>query len=306
MEKNMNDRFLIGQFEAFDLKRHTREHREGFKGIEVCQFTDIDDIKKFEEFMLMKGLSFGVHFPFRKGQWKYRDPQYLSHDNCVCKESYDFMEDEFKFIAGTEAEYIVIHYPKPVVLDRAVDWDKCWRFADETEYYYEDELPFKEFKNRSREFFGWLNSAADKYDIRVLIELDALNEYIYDTNLLNELFDEYRNVELCLDFGRLHLQHMIDNEFDAFKFIEQIGHNVTHVHLWNVKVANNVEGGHYPTLPELRPDDGWADIEEYFNALNEMSANYTVLFEHNAKAINDDELQRCYEWINKLVITVVS
>lgn len=298
----MNKRFLIGQYDSFNIKRHKREHRKGFRGVEACQFTQIEDIKEFESFMYLNNLSFGVHFPFRKGLWKYRDPQYLSQDNSIFKESYEYMEEEFQFIAQTNAEYVVIHYPKPVVLDRKVDWNRCWRFADETEYYFEDDYSFEEFKNRSRQFFEWINALSSKYSIRILIELDALNEYIYGTNLLNELLNEFKHVELCLDFGRLHLQHMIDRQFDAFRFIKLVGHNVKHVHLWNVKVANNVEGGHYPALAELCPEDGWADTKAYFNSLNQVSTDYTVLFEHNTSVIDDSQLQGCYEWIDQLVM----
>ncbi len=301
---DMNKRFFIGQFEVFDTKRHEREHRDGFKGIEACQFADINDVQRLVDFSNKRDLDFGVHFPLRKGLWRYRDPQYLSKNQSVCKESYDFMMDEFKFISDTGADYVLLHYPKPVILNRGVDWDKCWRFADDTEYYFEDEYSFEEFKERSIEFFNWINSASIRYGIRVFIELDAVNEYLYDTDFLIEMLEKFSNIELCLDIGRLHLQHMIDNEFDAFKFIQRVGSHTSHVHLWNVKVADNVEGGHHPTLPFLDVKDGWADVEEYLTLLNKYSNDYTLLFEHYTGNITDEELQCCYEWIDSLVTKV--
>lgn len=298
----MNNRFLIGQFEKFDELKHAREHRDGFKGIEVCQFASISDIDRLVQFTKANGLDFGVHFPLRKGRWKYRDPQHLSNNPVVHLELYKFMEDEFDFISSTGAEYVLLHYLKPVILDKAVDWDRCWRFADSTEFYFEDEYPYGEFKKQSEEFFSWINKASDTYGIDVYLELDAVNAYLYNTNLLSELLEEYKNIRLCLDIGRLHLQNMIDDEFDAFEFIAKIGRYVEHVHLWNVRVTNNLEGSHHAMLPRLKVEDGWADTEAYFRVLNKYCGDYTLLFEHNTGNITDKELQECYDWINRLVV----
>ncbi len=297
----MNNRFLIGQFETFDKQKQEREFREGFKGIELCQFANTQDIDEIFEFSRIRGLDIGVHFPLRKGHWTYRDPQYLSLDAQTKSESYAYMADEFAYIASKGAEYVLLHYPKPVILDRKVDWDRCWRFADATEYYYEDDYTYETFKEKSKDFFKWLNEEAKKYQIKVYLELDAVNGYLYETNLLSELLDEFDQIRLCLDIGRLHLQNKIDDSFDPFDFIGKFGKYVDHVHLWNVKVTNNVEGGHHPMLPSLKPQEGWADVEAYFKALNQNCGDYTILFEHYAGNISDQELQACYNWINQLV-----
>lgn len=79
-------------------------------------------------------------------------PQYLSKDNTTYDESINYMENEFKRAEELNPNYILLHYPKPVILDDNVDWSS-WRFYDDTEYYYESEISYRFFQERSRNFF---------------------------------------------------------------------------------------------------------------------------------------------------------
>lgn len=130
------------------------------------------------------------------------------------------------------------------------------------------------------------------------MELDGLNKYVYKTNLLESLLEEYSNIKLCLDFGRIHLQECIDYSFSGLDIIKKFGKYTFLVHLWNSRIDRNE---HYPALKSLRVEDGWGDMESYIKTLNEKNNDYKVLFEHQSQLISDKELEECYKWIGGLV-----
>lgn len=290
-------RFLIGQFEKFDINKQERDFRDYFFGIEATQMETLDELQILRDNIRDRKLQIGVHFPLLKNQWRSRDPQYLSKDNITYEESIKYMDNEFERVMEFNPDYILLHYPKPVILDDNVDWSS-WRFSDSTEYYHESEISYEFFQEKSRNFFKILSEQGKKYNFTPVLELDGLNKYIYGTRLLEELLEEYSNIKICLDFGRVHLQDCIDENFKAIDIIKKFGKYTHLVHLWNAKVDSN---GHYPALPSLKVEDGWGDMEAYFKALNEENQSYKVLFEHKSNLITDEELEECYQWIGNLV-----
>ncbi|MGV8984098.1 sugar phosphate isomerase/epimerase [Clostridium sp.] len=290
-------RFMIGQFEKFDIKKQNRDFRENFFGVEVTQMESLDELQILKDNINNRNLKIGIHFPLLKNQWRARDPQYLSKDNKTYEESIKYMDSEFARAEEFNPDYILLHYPKPVILDDNVDWSS-WRFYDDTEHYYESEISYKFFEERSRNFFKILSEQGKKYNFTPVLELDGLNRYVYETNLLENLLDEYSNIKLCLDFGRIHIQDCIDGNFIGQEIIKKFGRYTHLVHLWNAKVDSN---GHYPALKSLKVKDGWGDMELYFKVLNEENDTYKVLFEHKSHLISDVELEECYQWIDGLV-----
>jgi sugar phosphate isomerase/epimerase len=290
-------RFLIGHFDRFDLNKQLRDYRDGFWGIEVCQINSLEELQVLKKNLVDRHLNLGIHFPLLKNQWRARDPQYLSKDQITYEESIKYMQSEFERAVELKPDYILLHYPKPVVLDDRVDWSS-WRFYDNTEFYYESEITFQEFEEKSKVFFKVLSEQGKKYNFRPVLELDALNKYVYETNILEELLDKYPNIKLCLDFGRIHVQECIDGNFNWENVIRRFGKYTYLVHLWNAKVKGI---GHYPALRSLKPEEGWADMRKYFEALNEVNDDYKVLFEHNSSLICDEELEECYQWTYELV-----
>lgn len=290
-------RFMIGQFDRFDINRQNRDFRDYFWGIEVNQMESLDELQILKDNIRDRNLKIGIHFPLLKDQWRSRDPQYLSKDNTIYEESINYIKNEFERAKELNPDYILLHYPKPVILDDKVDWSS-WRFYDDTEYYYESEISYKYFQERSRNFFNILSEESKKYSFVPVLELDGLNKYIYKTNLLENLLDEYPNIKLCLDFGRIHLQDCIDDNFIGMEIVKKFGKYAYLVHLWNAKVGNN---GHYPALKSLKVEEGWGDMEAYFEILNKANDNYKVLFEHKSNLISDEELEECYQWIGELV-----
>ncbi len=290
-------RFMIGQFGKFDINKQNRDFRDYFFGIEATQMESFDELKALKDNIKARKLNMGIHFPLLNNQWRARDPQYLSKDDITYEESMNYMESEFARAEEFNPDYILLHYPKPAILDDNVDWSS-WRFYDDTEYYYESEMSYEYFEEKSRNFFRILSEQGKKYKFTPVLELDRLNRYIYNTNLLENLLDEFPNIKLCLDFGRIHIQECIDDNFVGCDIIKKFGMYTYLVHLWNAKVEGN---GHYPALKSLKVEDGWGDMEPYFQVLNETNNNYKVLFEHKSHLISDMELEECYQWIGELV-----
>ncbi len=297
----ITNRFMIALFERFDKIRYNRDLREDFFGVQACQYEEEKEIFNLLEALQRDNLKLGIHFPLRVNQWKFRDPQYLSKDEKQRMESFDFIAKEFEFVNKFNPNYVLLHYPKPVILDDRVDWTN-WRFTDKSEHYYESEYSYNEFEERSRDFFKWISNKAKELNISVILELDAVNSYIYNTNLLEELLEEYSNIKLCLDIGRLHLQEKLDDNSDSYEFVKRFVKYAEIIHLWNVKVSTNLEYSHFPILPCQKPCEGWADIEKYMKIVKKNNNTCKFVFEHCSDKITDEELEECYKWIESLLM----
>jgi hypothetical protein len=293
-------RLMIGQFNKYNEDKQKRDFRSDFFGVEVCQMESEEDIEIIDWISKKDVFKLGIHFPLRTGQWRLRDPQYLSENVDVIDESFDYMEREFKYSMKIKPYYILIHYPKPVIIDDNVDWSR-WRFADETEYYYESRFDFDLFEEKSEIFFQWLSDKGKEYNFIPILELDAVNKYIYNTDLLDRLLVKYPNIKLCLDIGRIHLQDMIDESFSGYVFVERFAKYAELVHLWNVQVETSLKNNHYPVLPSQDSAEGWADVQRYINIITKNNSEFKVLFEHRSDLISDEELDRCYEWIKSML-----
>ena len=293
--------FIIGQHGFFNKNKYESDFRKEFWGIEACLLKAEDDINILNEFKYKDNYNVGIHFPLRSGQWEHRDPQYLSNDENIRKESYEYMEKEIEYAKIVNPEYILFHYPKPVLLDDRVDWHGWkWRFADKSEYFFDSECELNAFIERSKFFFNWLSKKAKQDSFTPIIELDAIPRCLYETSLLTDLLREFSDIRVCVDIGRLHLQHKIDDHFDSFEFLESIIEFVSEVHLWNLQITDEVKHSHFPALPTLKPEDGWADVNRYFEILRLSDEDLKILFEHNSDLISESELDDCYKWIESI------
>lgn len=293
-------RFMIGQPGCFDDAKYARDFRKEFYGIEALVFENESEIEKLIAISKRDGLNIGIHFPLRKWISKHRDPQFLSMDDATRAGFYQQMEEEFAYLQSVKPKYILFHYPKPVILDGNVDWS-IWRFADKSEYIMEADFTFEEFKEKSECLFEWLTNKAEQYGFIPVLELDALNKYVYETYMLEELLERYPRVKLCLDTGRLNFQDRIDKNFDAKKAIKKFAKYAEIIHLCNTKVNGILEKHHYPVLPELKPEEGWAPIAEYIRIINQENNHAKIMFEHMSDLISDEELQSCYNWVDGLL-----
>ncbi|MGG1661255.1 sugar phosphate isomerase/epimerase [Brevibacillus sp. NRS-1366] len=294
--------FMIGQYGTFDEQKYARDFRKSFYGIEACLFEEESDVLKLRHESLCNGFQVGIHFPLRAGGSELRDALFLAQDNHVRQQAFDYIQRELEYMSSIKMKpaYILFHYPKPVILDNRVNWES-WRFTSAKEYVFESEYCFAEFTQKSEALFDWLSAKGKEYGFTPVLEFDALNAYIYKTDFLEKLLEKYPLIKLCLDTGRMHVQEKIDPHFLAFQVIKKFAKYAQTIHLWNMKCTDKFEYNHYPALPECRAEDGWAPIEQYLKQIMEENPDIKIMFEHRSDMISDEQLERCYTWIDQLV-----
>jgi hypothetical protein len=293
-------RFLIGQYGGFDDAKFRRDFRQGFYGIEACLFQTEADIQRLVEAAREHDFRVCIHYPLRAGRSELRDALFLSQDCGVREEAFALAQQELDALAVVKPSYVLFHYPKPVILDDRVNWSR-WRFADSREYVYESRYKADEFAERSEALFRWLSEKGEEYEFTPVLEFDGLNGYVYGTGLVEELLQRYDKVKLCLDTGRLYLQERIDPFFDARHVIRTYAKYAEVVHLWNLRYTDRIEQYHDPVLPEQDPADGWAPIADYLAIIAAENHDVNVHFEHRSDLISDEELERCYAWVERML-----
>ncbi|MTI49243.1 sugar phosphate isomerase/epimerase family protein [Sporosalibacterium faouarense] len=292
--------FLIGMHGGFDYEKFNRDFKEGFFGIEACMFPNEKEVGVLVEEAKKHKFKMGIHFSLFQGSYRLRDPLFLSLDSNEVEKSYKAFKSELKYASEIGADYILVHFPKPVLLDKDINWDN-WRFGHKDEYIYEDEYPYNLFKKNIEYMFYRLSELSKNYGVRIVLEHDAISKYLYKTELLTELLDQYNNLKICLDIARLHLLESIDKDFDRKKFVNQMAPYTYLVHLSNVKIDSNLTNNHYPALSHLNNEDGWADAREYLRDITRINKDIKILFEHRSDLISDDELEACYRWVDGVV-----
>lgn len=293
--------FLIGQYGKFDFDKFNRDFRKDFYGIEAFMLKTEEDIDNLVTESENNGFSIGIHFPLRAGVYKFRDPLFLSSVDNIKEDAFRCIEEELIYIMKKQIKpkHIIFHYPKPVILDRNVDW-RNWRLTG-SEYTFESMYSYNEFFVRSKYLFEWLSERGDKYNFLPVLELDAISKYIYKTNLLEELLDRYNRIKLCIDTARLHAQDMTEVLFNPIDIIQRFLKYTEEVHLSNAKVTDCIEYYHYPVLPNQKPIEGWADIGLYLKTIRQYNQNVKVMFEHRSDWISNEDLELCYSWVNELL-----
>ena len=101
----------------------------------------------------------------------------------------------------------------------------------------------------------------------------------------------------------LHLQDTLDRNFDGVGIASRFAKYTSLIHVANVQVKDTILNSHYPVLPELKVEDGWADIEAYLKAITTNNKEVRILFEHRSDLINDEQLESCYSWVKSIVNT---
>ncbi|WP_309568573.1 TIM barrel protein [Paenibacillus sp. sptzw28] len=292
-------RFLIGQYGRFDYGKFERDFRSGFYGIEASQFSNQADYEALAKESARHGFQVGIHYRFRHQPSKLRDALFLARDQEIREQEFIEVDEELQLLSGLKPNYVLFHYPKPVILDERADWNQ-WHFADRSEYEFESVYDFESFQRHSEAMFEWLSNKGEQYAFTPLLEFDALNRYVYDTDLLEKLLEAYPRIKLCLDTGRLHLQERIDPHFNAIEVILKYAGYAALVHLANSRIRESGVDRHVPVLPEQRPQDGWAPIEQYLRIILKANPDVKILFEHRSDLISDEQLDRCYAWVENI------
>ncbi|WP_195573032.1 sugar phosphate isomerase/epimerase [Paenibacillus sp. 1001270B_150601_E10] len=294
-------RYLIGQYGSYDEHKMKRDFRPHFFGVEACLIDKDQDVYRLQEEARTQQFQVGVHFPLRAGRAPYRDAPFLSLDEVERAAVYRHVEQELKDLQHVCPAYVLFHYPKPVLLDREVDWGQ-WHFHHESEYRFTDETSEKHWLETTEALFSWLTQTSKQYGFMPILEFDAVTRWIYQSDRLERLLDQYPTIRLCLDTGRLHLQSVLDPQFDPIELCQRFASYTALVHLWNFQYVNG-EKLHYrhPVLPNQKPEDGWAPIEEMLQAIRDGNPNVWIQFEHASHMVTDEELEQCYQWVDELL-----
>ncbi|QSF47837.1 sugar phosphate isomerase/epimerase [Paenibacillus tianjinensis] len=292
--------FMIGQYGGFDDKKYLKDFQNGFYGIEACLFASREDAELLIEAARSRGFQIGVHFPFRANAARVRDPLVLAGDDTVRNDAFQHILEELEYLTAIQPEYVLFHYPKPVILDERVNW-AGWRFGDRREFIHEHEITVEELTIRTAQLFEWLDRQSRKYQFMPVLEFDAISRLIYEHDFLEQLLNQYPRIRLCLDTARLFLQDKLDPFFDANKILSTFTKYATLIHLSNVQITDTVQNSHYPVLPELSVNHGWAPIEEYLRIIRAENRNVKIMFEHRSDLITPEQLQRCYTWVDGIL-----
>lgn len=293
-------RLLIGQYGHYDDQKQARDYRQDFYGMELCMFKSEKDIRLAIEQSKKLKCQLGVHFPLRAVK-TLRDPIILSRTPEERDRAYQHIEDELAYVFQLfKPAYILFHFPKPVILSSDVDYSQ-WRFSDEREHVSEQAYSYDSFMADSQVFLEYISRKAQTYGFTPILELDALNSYMSQSKGFIGLLEQYPQIKICLDIARLHLQASMDKSFDPIGITKMYAPYTGLVHLSNGRLADNQTNNHYPALPDLRAEDGWADVEEYLQTINQVNNDYKLLFEHRSDRITDEQLDNCYQWISDII-----
>jgi sugar phosphate isomerase/epimerase len=291
---------MIGQYGSFDYNKYAADFKDGFYGIEACLFNREEDTYNLLNESQSRGFKIGIHFPLRAGRSPYRDAFFMSQEPAVRNQAWRLIQQELDYAAKLQPDYMLFHYPKPVILDERADWSQ-WKFADRSEYIYDSEIALGELIEKTEELFQWLTEQSDAYHFTPVLEFDALSPYIYETDFLQRLLEKYRKIKLCLDTGRLYIQERIDPHFNARAVIRKFAKYAATIHLANARFREKLEIRHYPVLPDLSPQDGWAPIEDYLQIIKEENQSVKIMFEHRSDLISREQLEICYAWVDRLL-----
>jgi len=283
--------------ECYDHVKFKRDYiASEFTGIELCNFTDMTEIKKIIDLKNQMNFKIGIHFPLYKPNYKFRDPLLMSLDKKEQEMAKKALVKELDFAKTIDAEYLLIHFPKPMVIDKRLKWELC-RFSSEMETVDEEDYPYEVFRDNARRLFDDLSNLSTEYGIQIVLEIEMLNKYLYEGTLMEELLTDYPKIKICLDSARLHVLSQIDAEFDYMKFVKNMAKYTYLIHLSNIRVRDKIENGHYPVLKKLSNEPGWCDIDEFLLTVSEENTDLKILYEHRSDLITDQELEECYGWV---------
>lgn len=292
--------FMIGFFGKCDEEKFKRDFRSGFYGIEASMFADKNEVLKLKEMSQTKSFKWGAHYPLIRKNSRTRDPLFISLDKSERDEAFRAFEDESEYVAESGGEYILAHFPKPVLIDDTFD-RTYWRFANDAEWMRIDDYPVEAMEENLYKMFSKLNGIAVSHGIRVVLENDAVASYLCEGDLLENLFQEFSNIRACLDIGRLHLQESIDSGFNGLALALKLAPYTGLIHLWNTSPVLNLSGGHLPVSRAQSKLDGFADISKYLQVVCSQNEDIKILFEHRSDLLTHEELEDCYSYVQGII-----
>lgn len=285
--------YLIGMHEFIDHDKYSRDFKDSIGGIEFCNFPDDEAAYQAVRFAKTKKTDFAVHFPISKTSYKFRDPHLTSHIIKEQDEAFEAIAKECSFAKEHGAIYLLIHFPKPIVLPKTGEFDGIGVPKDD--YIYDDAVDYATFAKQCDRAIRFLSNLGEHYDMQIVLELDLMLPWLYETSLLEMLLVKFPNVKLCIDLARLHVQESMDKNFDATSFIKRYSPFTYVVHVSNIRVTHKLHERHYPALENVYEGEGWGNLTPMLEAFGTKPEH--VLFEHKSDHLKEGELSSCYDYV---------
>ncbi|MBN2795204.1 MAG: hypothetical protein JXR88_07345 [Clostridia bacterium] len=290
--------YYIGMHEFFDAEKLKRDWKPHFAGIECCNLENKEEWHKLLKVADERNLQIGVHYPLFKNADHERDPLLNTSDESTRHISLIAIEQLMGQLSHNPISYLLVHFPKPMILDEHLPWHHA-RFP-EHHFKSSKDMSYGEFYALAYEIVSKLDILSSIYNIPILLELELINHYIYDSDILKSLLKTFKNVSLCVDTARMHIIEQIDENFDAVSFIKKHSEFISHIHLSNLCFVEGIKEHHYPALKRLNPIKGWGNLECMLKACRNNKAQ-SLLFEHDSSKVSVDELDSIYDWVDKVL-----
>ena len=291
--------YYIGMFNQFDEAKYNKDFTSHISGIELSEFHEMSEVQKVLELSKKYNFNIGIHFPLLKSSYKYRDPQVTSMEEDEVVEAFDAIIKELKLAQEIGAQYLLIHFPKPLIYDSVSDWRilRCQPYDSVSETLLERET----FIDQCQKAMRQLNNLSEDYNMPIVLEMEFINKWFYEETWFTDYLKEYKNLSICLDFSRLHFQDYIVKDFDVYAFISALSSYTSALHVANLQVDGVLGKRHYPAFSHLSSKDGWADIRKHIWSLTDKSKLKNILFEHRTEDFSREQVVSCYEWVKGLI-----
>ncbi|MFZ5816676.1 MAG: sugar phosphate isomerase/epimerase family protein [Bacillota bacterium] len=243
----------------------------------------------------------GVHHPL----YKEGGPawcRFLDRDPAVRQAALDLAFTSAQAAHHLGARYILFHFPWPaLVTDRQAHRADGWYL----EYPVEEAAAWSEeaLYDWSRRCFERFAEIQAKELIKVVLEIDGPNPFFYEGEMFSRLFQEFPDLSLCIDTGRLGLlarTHGQDPVALARRWLPWARHLHLSTSMWD---AEGRYSNHHPT-DATHTAERWPQVTpaaEIARMVVAAQPRCTIVLEHNPKKATPEQLEAAHAFAASLV-----
>jgi len=231
-------------------------------------------------------LAASVHAPLLKRSW-YPNPPTLSFLCDVEEEkrqlSLRMVQETMEVAEDFGAEYVVVHFPSPIVYTDGASDDQLREIAWEVALR--------------------LGELTQKHDIPIHIEGFGPSPFLR-AEFLIEVTNEFPGLFYCFDTGHMHIAAQRDG-FDLYQFAQQMASNIGSIHLWNNRgIEDYLFFHHVPVHPSQKPEEGWVDIARLLQLILQKNPSCSIIFESGfnyPEELGGHDFREGVKWVKDLV-----
>lgn len=266
---------------------------DGWDGVEIGGLRLRADLSLAFKAALERGWFIGVHHPLHAGGARYASPPFVSADPALRAAALECARQSIDEAGELGAAYIVFHFPKPAKTWPGMNPD-VWPIAAGDVPPEPVEPDPKRAVAVYRQALRDLEALAHAGGLRVVLELDGPNPWLYETGVLPELFAERRGLSLCLDIetlARLKTTHGLRVEAAVREWAPYVGH--LHVSNTNPRAGRT----RVPAHPDQRPGDGWVDVGAIVAEVLRHRPDCAIVLEDDRRETPPGRLAEARAWL---------